>query len=161
MMILPLIVALLQTPPPQVGSTLAVTVTSPRNLDCQGRDVEQWLLTYGPPPCYQPDGIAAGSPFIVAVRIRVTPWTTAEQPNPVASVHDVPRDRVFRSDSPTVCAPTPAPCLSVRVPAVAGWQNVEWAFVDGEGRPSDWSIALAALGQGTTPANSQDGRVRP
>lgn len=161
MITLALSLILLAQTPPHVGTTLAVTVASPRNIDCLERDVEQWALVYGPPPCYQPAGLAAGSPFIVSVRVRVSPWTTAENPNPVPVVHDVPRARVFRSDSATVCAPTAAPCLSVRVPAVPGWQSVEWAFVDGEGRASDWSVALSALGSGTAASNTNEGRVRP
>lgn len=126
-----------------VGQTFALTMHSVPNVACLTGDlVEQWAMTYGPAPCFVPEGIASGSAFIVGIRVRITPADTTQAPRVVT----VPRSSVYRTATEAGCAPTPAPCLSVRVASVPGPFLVDVAFLDGQGFSSAWSEALPALG---------------
>ena len=148
-----------------VGPTFALTMHSVPHASCpSGEPIEQWQITYGPPPCYVPDGFPpTGSPFIVGIRVRVTPADTTQAPRIVT----VPRASVYRLVSVSGCAPTASPCLSVRLPSVPGPFLVDVAFIDGQGFASAWSDALPAIGPAVTPPPTtgiqpvQGWRLRP
>jgi hypothetical protein len=152
------VVALLQTTPVLVGPSLAVTVYSPSNISCAGTEHEQWLLYYGQ-PCSSASAPVVAVPYVQAVLIKLTPVTLPDQ-QPTSTIVRVPRASVYRTADATGCAPTRAPCLSVRVPSLPGQQSVEVAFVDAEGQQGVWFYAGLAQGRASLVA-TEDGRVRP
>jgi hypothetical protein len=168
---LPIALALLVTlaavagaQPVQVGPTLAVTFHGGTNYSCAGLEVEQWTMVYGERCNADPPVVLV--PFITTVLVRLTPMT--QPPTPPAAdptrptvVRSVPRASVYRTADTVGCAPTRAPCLSVRVPAVPGLQLVEVALVAADGSQTEWlPMGLAVEGR-ITAAPASEGRVRP
>jgi hypothetical protein len=163
-LLLLLLPALASAQPVQVGPTLAVTFHAGSNYSCAGVEVEQWTLVYGERCNADPPVVLV--PFIATVLVRLTPMTQpptppAADPNRPAVVRSVPRASVYRTTDPASCAPTKAPCLSVRVPSVPGLQLVDVALVAADGSQTDWlPLGLAVEGR-ITASPVSEGRVRP
>lgn len=148
-----------QAPPVLVGPSVALTVRSPTNVTCAGIEQEQWTLFYGQ-PCSASSAPIVAVPFVRAVLVKLTPVTLPDVPNPTPTIVRVPRANVYRSPDAASCAPTLAPCLSVRVPSLPGAQSAEWAFEDAEGNQGVWYYAGVAQGRASL-VPTDDGRVRP
>jgi hypothetical protein len=155
--------AMMQTVPIQVGPTVAVTFHAGMNYSCQGAEVEQWGMVYGERCAADPPVMLV--PFIASVLVRLTPLTEpptppAADPNRPVVIRSVARASVYRTADAAGCAPTPAPCLSVRVPSLSGLQAIDVALVDASGAQSEWTHLGIAEGRvSLSPAST--GRVRP
>lgn len=157
--------ALSDAQPVQVGPTLAVTFHAGTNFSCAGVELEQWPLVYGERCNADPPVVLV--PFIAEVLVRLTPVPAtpippAADPEPAGRViRRVPRASVYRTTDPASCAPTKAPCLSVRVPSIPGRQTVDVALASADGSQSDWMpLGLAVEGR-VTVAPAAEGRIRP
>lgn len=154
----------LHAQPVQVGPTVAVTFHGGLNVSCAGIEVDQWTLVYGE-RC-NPDPPVVLVPFVTSVLVRLTPMTMPPSPPAVdptrpVVIRTVPRASVYRTADPLACAPTKAPCLSVRVASVPGLQLVDVALGTADGQQTDWvPMGLAVEGRIAAVAPAE-GRVRP
>jgi hypothetical protein len=150
--------------PVQVGPSVAVTFHAGMNWTCQGIELEQWPLVYGQRCHADPPVVLV--PYISHVLVRLTPMTMpptppAVDPDRPVVIRSVPRTSVWRTLEATTCAPTPAPCLSVRVPSLSGLQLVEVALQFADGQQSEW-VPLGQAIEGRVQAVApSEGRIRP
>jgi hypothetical protein len=155
--------AFAQTPPVQVGPTVAVTFHAGFNYSCAGVELEQWGMVYGERCNAEPPVVLV--PFIATVLVRLTPLTNpptplAVDPTRPVVIRTVARGSVYRTADAVGCVPTPAPCLSVRVASLTGFQAIDVALVDASGAQSEWTPLGIAEGRvSLSPAST--GRVRP
>jgi hypothetical protein len=70
--------AFAQTPPVQVGPTVAVTFHAGFNYSCAGVELEQWGMVYGERCNAEPPVVLV--PFIATVLVRLTPLTNPPTP---------------------------------------------------------------------------------
>lgn len=118
------------------GPTATAVIDSLPKPTCEGGTAEPYAMSYSA-SCYLPAGIAAGTPWISAVRVTITP------PSGAAIVKTIPRASIVRVTSASTCAPNPAPCLQVPLGIVpAGASSARLAFVDGTGTPGPESPAV-------------------
>jgi hypothetical protein len=148
-----------QTPPVQVGPSLAVDFHSGFNVTCASPElVPQWPLVYGARCNQEPPVVLV--PFIAAVLVRLTPTEVSGVPTGPAVIRRVPRASVWITNSPLLCAPEPAPCQSVRVAALPGLQQIDVALETADAQQSEWVAVGAAEGRFLV-AQPTSGRVRP
>ena len=122
------------------GPTATAWIDSAAKPTCEGSTAQPFDMTYSA-SCFLPTGVVAGSPWMTAVRVVITP------PSGSAITKTIPRASLVRHTTAAACAPNAAPCLQIPLGSVpVGSSTARLAFIDGEGQPGPESPAIPFSG---------------
>lgn len=122
------------------GPTATAWVDSVAKPTCEGGAAQPYDSTYSA-ACFLPAGVLAGSPWMTAVRVVITPPTGS----PITKV--IPRASLVRFTTAAACAPNAAPCIQIPIGSVpVGASTAKLAFLDGENLPGPESPAIPFSG---------------
>ena len=111
------------------GPTATAWLDSIAKPTCEGGSAQPYDMTYSA-ACFLPSGVVAGSPWMTAVRVTITPTS-----GPVV-VKTIPRAYLIRVTNAATCAPNAAPCLQVPLGIVpVGDNTARITFLDGQNLP--------------------------